>query len=87
VIVGYKTYLDLVPDLIGDKEILSSGMRQEVDRCAKAVEAARTGKNVAVICSGDPGIYAMAGLVFEILKNQEEPVGAKCQSPVSEIEV
>lgn len=47
---------------------MSSGMRQEVDRCAKAVELAHMGKTVAVICSGDPGIYAMAGLVFEILQ-------------------
>jgi precorrin-3B C17-methyltransferase len=49
---------------------MSSGMRQEVDRCAKAVEIAQDGKTVAVICSGDPGIYAMAGLVFEILRGQ-----------------
>jgi len=49
---------------------MSSGMRQEVDRCAKAVELAQRGKTIAVICSGDPGIYAMAGLVFEILKAQ-----------------
>jgi precorrin-3B C17-methyltransferase len=54
--------------LIGDKEVISSGMRQEVDRCAKAAEFARGGKKVAVICSGDPGIYAMAGLVFEVLR-------------------
>lgn len=57
-------------DLIRNKEIMSSGMRQEVDRCAKAVECAQEGKSVAVICSGDPGIYAMAGLVFEILSSQ-----------------
>ncbi len=50
---------------------MSSGMRQEVDRCAKAVEIAREGKSVAVICSGDPGIYAMAGLVDEILSSQQ----------------
>ncbi len=61
--------------MIRDKDIMSSGMRQEVDRCSKAVELARPGKKVAVICSGDPGIYAMAGLVFEILKNQ----GAGCR--------
>jgi precorrin-3B C17-methyltransferase len=61
-----------VPDLIKDKEILSSGMRQEVDRCAKAVEVARQGRTVAVICSGDPGIYAMAGLVFEIVSKTED---------------
>jgi len=45
-------------------------MRQEVERCSKAVELAQSGKKVAVICSGDPGIYAMAGLVFEILKSK-----------------
>jgi len=71
-IVGYKTYLDLVHDLVKDKNIMSSGMRQEVDRCAKAVEVAGEGKTVAVICSGDPGIYAMAGLVFEVLKKSED---------------
>ncbi len=49
-------------------------MRQEVDRCAKAVEIAREGKSVAVICSGDPGIYAMAGLVYEILSTQQSEV-------------
>jgi precorrin-3B C17-methyltransferase len=70
VIIGYRTYLDLVSSLIKGKEIISSGMRQEIDRCSKAVEIARTGKTVAVICSGDPGIYAMAGLVFEIAKSQ-----------------
>jgi precorrin-3B C17-methyltransferase len=53
---------------------MSSGMRQEVDRCAKAVELAESGKRVSVICSGDPGIYAMAGLVFEILKSRESGV-------------
>ena len=62
-------------DLIKDKDIMSSGMRQEVDRCAKAVEIAREGKTVAIICSGDPGIYAMAGLVFEILSSQQPAVG------------
>jgi len=46
-------------------------MRQEVERCSKAVELAGEGKRVAVICSGDPGIYAMAGLVFELLRGQE----------------
>jgi precorrin-3B C17-methyltransferase len=80
--VGYKTYLDLIPDLIKDKEIMSSGMRQEVDRCSKAVEIAREGKTVAVICSGDPGIYAMAGLVFEVLS-----VGARHAVPLQDVDI
>jgi len=70
VIVGYGTYLDLIEDLIKDKEIVSTGMTQEVDRCGKAVELALSGKTVSIISGGDPGIYAMAGLVFELLKGQ-----------------
>lgn len=74
VIVGYGTYLDLIPDLLQGKEIFSTGMTQEVDRCRKAVELAQGGKTVAVVSGGDPGVYAMAGLVFEILKRQESAV-------------
>ncbi len=70
VIVGYGTYLDLIQELIKDKEVVSTGMTQEIDRCKKAVELALSGKTVSVISGGDPGIYAMAGLVFEILKDR-----------------
>jgi len=73
VIVGYGTYLDLITDLLQGKEVLSTGMTQEVDRCRKAVELALGGKIVAVISGGDPGVYAMAGLVFEILRNTPAP--------------
>ena len=72
VIVGYHTYLDLIPDLIERKVLFSTGMTQEIDRCRKAVELALSGKRVSVISGGDPGIYAMAGLVFEILRAQEQ---------------
>lgn len=68
VIVGYDTYLDIIRDLLRDKEIISTGMTEEIQRCQKAIEIAMTGKKVAVISGGDPGIYAMAGLVFEVLK-------------------
>ncbi len=77
VIVGYSTYLDLIQELIKDKEIFSTGMTQEIDRCKKAVELAIQGKTVSVISGGDPGIYAMAGLVFEILKSRNWEVGNK----------
>ncbi len=68
VIVGYGTYLDLIKELLTDKEVVSTGMTQEVDRCRKAVELAQAGRAVSVISGGDPGVYAMAGLAFEILK-------------------
>lgn len=82
----------MIQDLIRDKEVMSSGMRQEVDRCAKAVELAQQGNTVAVICSGDPGIYAMAGLVFEVLSRQQSAVsgqlvGANCCSPFPSVNV
>ena len=70
VIVGYGTYLDLIQELIKGKEIVSTGMTQEIDRCRKAVELALKGRIVSVISGGDPGIYAMAGLVFELLKKE-----------------
>lgn len=72
VIVGYSTYLDLIQGLIKDKKVISTGMTQEIERCKKAVELAMGGKTVAVISGGDPGIYAMAGLVFEIIRAEEQ---------------
>jgi len=71
VIVGYGTYLDLIAELLKGKEVLSTGMTQEVDRCRKAMELALCNKTVAVVSGGDPGVYAMAGLVFELLRSEE----------------
>ncbi len=68
VIVGYKTYLDLIPEYLKGKEVIASQMMKEVDRCRKSLELAVEGKTVALVCGGDPGIYAMAGLVFEMAK-------------------
>ncbi len=71
VIIGYKTYLELIPEFLNGKEVISSEMMKEVDRCRKALEIAATGKQVALVSGGDPGIYAMAGLVFEMAKEVE----------------
>lgn len=67
IIVGYDTYLNLIYELIKDKKIISTGMTQEIERCKKALELAFEGWKVSIISGGDPGIYAMAGLVFELL--------------------
>ena len=75
VIVGYGTYLDLIKELTGEKEIVSTGMTQEIDRCRKALELAANGRVVSVISGGDPGIYAMAGLVFELLRKEHQTTG------------
>jgi len=70
-IAGYTTYIDLIADLIKDKEIISTGMMKEVERVEKAIEQALAGKSCALVSGGDPGIYAMAGLVFEICKQRD----------------
>ncbi|MCG8401069.1 MAG: precorrin-3B C(17)-methyltransferase [Firmicutes bacterium] len=69
VIVGYTTYINLIKDLIGDREVISTGMTKEKERCQQAVEAAASGRRVAVVSSGDPGVYGMAGLVLEIMES------------------
>lgn len=69
-IVGYNAYIELVKEIIHDKEIISNGMRKEVDRCKQAIELSMTGKTVAVVSSGDAGVYGMAGLIYEIIAGE-----------------
>jgi precorrin-3B C17-methyltransferase len=68
IIAGYGTYIKLVRPLFPDKEYLQNGMTGEVKRCEMALEQAQAGKTVAMISSGDSGIYGMAGLVLELAK-------------------
>ncbi|GAB6106796.1 precorrin-3B C(17)-methyltransferase [Fusibacter bizertensis] len=72
VIVGYKTYVDLIKPMLVDQEVISNGMRGEVARCTEAVKIAKTGKRVAVISSGDAGVYGMAGLIYELAETGAE---------------
>ena len=65
-IVGYTVYVDLVKEQYPEKEFLTTPMRQESQRCRMALEEAEKGRNVAMICSGDAGVYGMAGLMYEI---------------------
>lgn len=67
VIVGYNVYVELVKDHFPGKEFFTTPMRKEVDRCKLALDMAREGRDVAMICSGDAGIYGMAGLIYELL--------------------
>jgi len=67
--VGYKTYLDLLPPaLLEGKEVITSGMRQEVARVKRCLDLASGGRRVALVCSGDAGIYGLAGLVLEVAR-------------------
>lgn len=75
-VVGYTTYIDLIQPFLEDKEIVSTGMKQEIDRCQEAVRLACAGEIVCVVSSGDAGIYGMAGLVLELvmkLPKEERP--------------
>ena len=66
IIAGYITYVDLVKDEFSEKEFYVSGMKKEIDRCEKVLELAKEGKKVALISSGDAGIYGMAGIMVEV---------------------
>jgi len=70
-VVGYSTYIKLLSHLIQGKEVVRTGMTEEIGRARTAVERARDGATVALVSSGDAGIYGMAGLVFQVLKEMQ----------------
>ncbi len=72
IVAGYTPYVDFIRDIVQDKEIIQNGMMGEVARCTHALEAAARGNTVCMVCSGDPGILAMAGLLMELKQDKEE---------------
>ena len=72
IIVGYKTYMDLIKEYYPGKEMKNSQMTKEVDRCIEVLKLAKEGKNVALISSGDAGVYGMAGIMLEIADGEVE---------------
>ena len=66
VLCGYTVYIDLVRPLYPDKEVYTTGMTKEIDRCRWALETAQSGKTVALVCSGDAGVYGMASPLLEL---------------------
>jgi precorrin-3B C17-methyltransferase len=89
VIIGYDTYVSLVEDLIAGKEVYRYAMTQEVDRANQAIAFAEKGKIVSLVSSGDPGIYGMIGLIYEILAekgwNKEDGIYVECVPGVSSL--
>src|SRR5215216_4012184 len=90
VIIGYDTYVSLVEDLIADKEVYRYAMTQEVDRANQAIDFAEKGRIVSVVSSGDPGIYGMVGLIYEILaqkgwNRRENGIYVECVPGVSSL--
>ena len=67
-VVGYRTYLDLIKPILKKQEMVATGMRQELDRVHLAIDQALAGKTVSLVSSGDAGIYGMAGLVLEVCR-------------------
>jgi precorrin-3B C17-methyltransferase len=82
-VVGYHHYLESIRDLTDGKELISSGMMQEVDRCRAAVERAQAGSTVAFVSSGDAGVYGMAGLALEMIAAERVPVAIEVVAGIS----
>jgi len=80
-VAGYTTYIELIRPLIEGKMIISTPMTKEVERVEAAIETALDGKTCAVVSSGDPGVYAMAGLVFEMCNRKNIYVVSPGDSP------
>ena len=72
VVAGYNTYIKLIEKILGGKKIIGRAMMQEVERCNLAIEETLAGQNVAVVSSGDSGVYGMAGLVLEMILDLPE---------------
>jgi precorrin-3B C17-methyltransferase len=89
VIIGYETYVSLIDNIISGKEVYRYPMTQEVDRANQAIELAQDGKVVSLVSSGDPGIYGMIGLVYEILAekdwSKEAGIDVECVPGVSSL--
>ncbi|MDD3360687.1 MAG: precorrin-3B C(17)-methyltransferase [Hespellia sp.] len=72
VIIGYTVYVDLIKKQYAQKTFLTTPMKQETERCRMAFEEAKKGTDVAMVCSGDAGVYGMAGLLYELKKDYPE---------------
>lgn len=82
VIVGYSVYVNLVREYFPDKEFYSTPMKQEEDRCRWAIEETLKDKNIALVCSGDSGVYGLASLIYE-LSTEYEPFEIEVVSGVT----
>lgn len=87
VVVGYKAYIESIPPrLLAGKSVVSTGMTGEVERCAAGVERALAGESVAVVSSGDAGVYGMAGLVLELLEARGREVDFRVVPGISAVQ-
>ena len=73
-VVGYRTYVELIRPILGEQQTVATGMGQEIDRVNLALDEAGKGKVVSLVSSGDAGIYGMAGLVLEVCRARQIPL-------------
>src|SRR6476620_11445182 len=89
IIIGYETYISLIEDLLAGKEVYRYAMTQEVERANESINFAEKGKTVSLVSSGDPGIYGMIGLIYEILAEKkwkrQEGIDVECVPGVSSL--
>ncbi|MGD9125110.1 MAG: precorrin-3B C(17)-methyltransferase [Desulfarculaceae bacterium] len=76
VVLGYRTYLEQADSLLEGKEVIASGMTKELERAGQALDLALAGREVALISGGDPGVYAMAAVVFEAARKRDLKIGS-----------
>ena len=74
IITGYTTYVEMLKKFFPDKEYVATPMTKEMDRCRMAIDLAAEGKTVAMVSSGDSGIYGMAGILLEIANEKQSDV-------------
>jgi precorrin-3B C17-methyltransferase len=72
ILCGYTKYIELVKDVFPEKEVFSTPMMQETERCREALKLASGGKTVSLVCSGDAGVYGMAAPVSELAAEYED---------------
>lgn len=82
VITGYDVYIDLIRDRFRHKNLITTPMKKEAERCHIAIQEALKGQTVAMVCSGDAGVYGMAGLMYEVAQ-QYEPVEIEVVSGIT----
>ncbi|MDK2919071.1 MAG: precorrin-3B C17-methyltransferase / cobalt-factor methyltransferase [Candidatus Petromonas sp.] len=73
-VIGYRTYIDLIEDLLEGKEVINSGMKKEIERCNLTIDEAEKGKVVSIVSSGDPGVYGMAGALLELSHKRKSDI-------------
>ena len=83
VIVGYKKYVAQISDLVSDKEIIKKGMGDEIDRAQLAIDKSLAGQTVSLISSGDPGVFGMANVLYQIISKYDEDIEVKIYPGVS----